>query len=113
MHHTLPEPAAEAGSRAMTERILKTPMEVESYIDQVRGLGDANRSALGFLPASAYSVDVHLNAPQTRGGSNSSATRSAGPEWSAKPTPACRPSTSPRREEETQVTDGVGNETDD
>ena len=38
----------------MTERILKTPMEVESYIDQVRGLGDANRSALGFLPASAY-----------------------------------------------------------
>ena len=38
----------------MTERILKTPAEVQSYIDQVRSLGDANRSALGFLPASAY-----------------------------------------------------------
>ena len=38
----------------MTERILKTPVEVECYIDQVRSLGDANRSALGFLPASAY-----------------------------------------------------------
>lgn len=38
----------------MTERVLKTPVEVESYIDQVRSLGDANRSALGFLPASAY-----------------------------------------------------------
>ena len=38
----------------MTERILKAPVEVECYIDQVRSLGDANRSALGFLPASAY-----------------------------------------------------------
>ena len=38
----------------MTERILKTPAEVQSYIDQVRSLGDANRSALGFLPTSAY-----------------------------------------------------------
>ena len=38
----------------MTERILKTPLEVKSYIEQVRSLGDANRSALGFLPASAY-----------------------------------------------------------
>ena len=54
MDHKLPEPAAAAGRRAMTERILKTPVEVECYIDQVRSLGDANRSALGFLPASAY-----------------------------------------------------------
>ena len=54
MDHKLPEPATVAGRPAMTERILKTPMEVESYIDQVRSLGDANRSALGFLPASAY-----------------------------------------------------------
>ena len=38
----------------MTARILKTPVEVESYIDQVRSLGDSNRSALGFRPASAY-----------------------------------------------------------
>ncbi len=29
-------------------------MEVETYIDRVRRLADANRSALGFLPASAY-----------------------------------------------------------
>ena len=54
MDHTLPEPVTGAGSRAMTERILKTPMEVETYIDQVCSLGDANRSALGFRPASAY-----------------------------------------------------------
>lgn len=38
----------------MTERILKTPVEVEGYIDQVRSLADANRSALGFRYASAY-----------------------------------------------------------
>ena len=38
----------------MTERIFETPLEVHGYIDQVRSLGDANRSALGFLPASAY-----------------------------------------------------------
>ena len=54
MDDKLPEPAAAAGIRTMTERILKTPMEVEGYIDQVCSLGDANRSALGFLPASAY-----------------------------------------------------------
>jgi len=54
MDHKLLAPAVTGRRPAMTERILKTPMEVESYIDQVRSLGDANRSALGFLPASAY-----------------------------------------------------------
>lgn len=39
----------------MTERIIKTPMEVTGYVNQVRALGDANRSMLGFLPSSAYS----------------------------------------------------------
>ena len=38
----------------MTERILKTPTEVMHYVDQVRDLGDANRSELGFLPSTAY-----------------------------------------------------------
>ena len=97
----------------MTERILKTPVEVVSYIDQVRRLVDANQSALGFRAANAYSVDEHLSARQAGGGSSSSAAQSAGSDWSVTPTPACRSSTSPRREQETQLMDGVGNETDD
>ena len=38
----------------MTERIIKVPTEVMNYVDQVRHLADANRSMLGFVPASAY-----------------------------------------------------------
>ena len=38
----------------MTERIIKTPLEVMHYVEQVRDLGDAHRSELGFLPSTAY-----------------------------------------------------------
>ena len=39
----------------MTEHIIKSPAKIANYIEQVRRLADANRSSLGFLPASAYS----------------------------------------------------------
>ena len=38
----------------MTENIIQNPDDVMGYIDEVRKLGDANRSVFGFLPASAY-----------------------------------------------------------
>ena len=38
----------------MANQIVKDSGEVMSYIDQVRRLADGNRTALGFLPASAY-----------------------------------------------------------
>ena len=38
----------------MTDRIIKNPREVTRYVDQVRELGDANRSTLGFLRSSVY-----------------------------------------------------------
>ena len=38
----------------MAEHIIKDSGKVTSYIDQVRSLADRNRTALGFLPASAY-----------------------------------------------------------
>ena len=38
----------------MTYRIIKAPVEVTPYIEQVRDLGDANRSTLGFLRSSVY-----------------------------------------------------------
>ena len=38
----------------MTDAILDAPTDVTPYLDQVRQLADANRSALGFLPATAY-----------------------------------------------------------
>ena len=38
----------------MTENIIQDPADVMDYIDQVCQLADDNRSALGFLPASAY-----------------------------------------------------------
>ena len=38
----------------MTEAIIDVPVDVTGYVDQVRQLADANRDALGFLPATAY-----------------------------------------------------------
>ena len=38
----------------MTASIIKAPAAVLQYIDQVRHLADVNRTAFGFLPASAY-----------------------------------------------------------
>ena len=38
----------------MSEEIIKNPADVMGYIGKVRQLADANRSALGFLPKSAY-----------------------------------------------------------
>ena len=38
----------------MAEHIIKDSGKVTSYIDQVRSLADENRTALGFLPKSAY-----------------------------------------------------------
>ena len=38
----------------MTDAIVDAPTEVTRYLDQVRQLADANRDALGFLPATAY-----------------------------------------------------------
>ena len=38
----------------MTVRIIKAPVEVANYIDRVRELADANRSAFSFLPAGVY-----------------------------------------------------------
>lgn len=38
----------------MTEAIIDAPAEVTRYLDQVQQHADANRNALGFLPATAY-----------------------------------------------------------
>ena len=38
----------------MTDAIVDAPTDVTPYLDQVRQLADANRDALGFLPATAY-----------------------------------------------------------
>ena len=38
----------------MTETIIDAPAQVSRYLDQVQRLADANRNALGFLPATAY-----------------------------------------------------------
>ena len=38
----------------MNDAIIDAPAEVAAYLEQVRRLADANRDALGFLPASAY-----------------------------------------------------------
>ena len=39
----------------MTVHIIKNSSDVMNYVDQVRSIADTNRSALGFLPHSAYS----------------------------------------------------------
>ena len=38
----------------MTEAVIHAPAEVTPYLNEVRRLADANRNALGFLPATAY-----------------------------------------------------------
>ena len=38
----------------MTEAVVDAPAKVIRYLDRVRQLADANRDALGFLPATAY-----------------------------------------------------------
>lgn len=38
----------------MTEKVLDAPADVVAYLEQIRRLADANREALGFLPATAY-----------------------------------------------------------
>jgi predicted nucleic acid-binding protein/ribosomal protein S18 acetylase RimI-like enzyme len=38
----------------MSEKVLGAPADVIAYLDQIRRLADANREALGFLPATAY-----------------------------------------------------------
>ena len=38
----------------MRESIVTDPNEVKNYVDEIRRLADANRTALGFLPASVY-----------------------------------------------------------
>lgn len=38
----------------MNESIVTDPNEIKGYIDQIRRLADTDKSALGFLPASAY-----------------------------------------------------------
>ena len=38
----------------MSESIITDPNAVANYLDEIRALADANKSALGFLPPSAY-----------------------------------------------------------
>ena len=38
----------------MSESIVTDPSKVKNYIDEIRSLADTDKSALGFLPASAY-----------------------------------------------------------
>ena len=39
----------------MSESIVIDPNEIKTYVDEIRQLADANKDALGFLPASVYS----------------------------------------------------------